>query len=316
MLSVSRLRLLVELHRRGTLAQVAEALSYTPSAVSQQLSLLEREAGVPLLERVGRGVRLTGAAVTLVAHAEAVLTQLELAESDLAAVQSTVGGALRVASFQTVVFAIIPQVLDLLAARHPDLHVDFSQLQVDEAYDGLHSQRFDVILGEEYPGLPEPIRPGIDRSDLVNDPLRIALPLSGRWAARPVTLAELADAPWAMDPAHSATGTWARGVCRTAGFEPWVRFESPDPLMHSHLVRGGHAVAFIPALIVAAVAGVAFGGLPGDPERILYTAVRTGRAGHPAVGAFRSALAEATTTLATSQPSWAISGSARRSGRV
>ncbi|MET0198590.1 LysR family transcriptional regulator [Rhodococcus sp. RS1C4] len=293
MLNVPRLRILLELQRRGTLAEVARVMSYTPSAVSQQLSLLEKESGVRLLEPVGRGVTLTDAAIGLAAHAEIVLRQLEEAEADLASAQSAVQGTLRVASFQTVVFAIVPAVLDLLAAEEPSLTVEFDQLQVVAAYDGLLSHSFDLILGEEYPGMPEPVRANIDRADLAVDPLLLAVPSEAAWLPSARTdLAGLFDVPWAMDPPDSATGTWARSVCRAAGFEPRVRFVSPDPLMHAHLVRTGHAAAFIPALIAANQSdGLDLRALPGRPDRTIYTAVRAGRGGHPAIRAFRAALA-------------------------
>src|ERR671936_3070508 len=106
MLDLRRLRLLRELHSRGTIAAVADALQYTPSAVSQQLSMLEREAGVPLLERSGRGVRLTDAALVLVTHAEALLERAALAEADLAAAAGTVAGGARIAGFESVALRI------------------------------------------------------------------------------------------------------------------------------------------------------------------------------------------------------------------
>src|SRR5918998_5790327 len=102
MLDVRRLRLLRELHERGTIAAVADALQFTPSAVSQQLAALEREAGLPLLERAGRGVRLTDAALVLVRHAEALLARAEVAQADLAAAAGSVAGRGRIASFQSV----------------------------------------------------------------------------------------------------------------------------------------------------------------------------------------------------------------------
>ncbi|MFD1815860.1 LysR substrate-binding domain-containing protein [Rhodococcus gannanensis] len=306
MLNVMRLRMLCELQRRGTLAEVAYALSYTPSAVSQQLSLLERETGVTLFERVGRGVRLTDDAVGLVAHAEAVLARLEQAESELAAAQPHVRGTLRVASFQTVVVELVPPALTLLAERHPQLQVEIAHREVGPAYEGLLSHRFDVILGEEYPGLPGEIRSGVDRQDLVRDRLCLAVPAVGRWSASPSVLADLTTAPWAMDPPATPTGDWSRAVCRTAGFEPRIAFENADPLLQAHLVRSGHAVAFIPALIAGRHGdGVQLIGLPGDPHRTLHTAVRAGRAGHPAVRAFRAALAEvASERVATPLAGW------------
>src|SRR3954454_16556816 len=100
-LHLGRLRLLRELHGRGTIAAVADALQFTPSAVSQQLAMLEREAGVPLLERAGRGVRLTDAALVLVDHAGALLDRAAVAEADLAAAAGSVSGRVRVAGFQS-----------------------------------------------------------------------------------------------------------------------------------------------------------------------------------------------------------------------
>lgn len=294
MLNVPRLRILLELHRRGSLAQVAESMNYSPSAVSQQLSALERETGVQLLEHVGRGVRLTDHALGLVTHAEAVIARLEEAEAELAATQPELRGTLRVASFQTVVVEIAPMVLTLLAQRHPHLQVEVSLRTVDAAYAGLLSHGFDVILGEEFPGLPEPVRDGVDRFDLARDAFRLAVPASGPWARQPVSLGELADVPWALDPADSTAGMWSRTVCRRAGFEPQIRFEGPDPLMHAHLVRSGHTAAFLPDLIVANHArGIELFALPDDPHRMLYTAARSGRAGHPAIRAFRTALGQA-----------------------
>ncbi|MFD6971353.1 LysR family transcriptional regulator, partial [Streptomyces sp. NPDC059949] len=121
MLDVRRLRLLRELARRGTIAAVAEALSFSPSAVSQQLGVLEREAGLPLLERTGRRVRLTPAGQNLVRHAEAVLERLEQADADLAEARGGLAGALRIGAFPTAIRAIVPAALVALAGRHPRL---------------------------------------------------------------------------------------------------------------------------------------------------------------------------------------------------
>src|SRR4051795_9219785 len=108
MLDLRRLRLLRELDERGTIAAVADALQFTPSAVSQQLAILEREAGVALLERAGRGVRLTDPALMLVEHADALLERAALAEADLAAAAGTVTGRARIAGFQSVVLRLGP----------------------------------------------------------------------------------------------------------------------------------------------------------------------------------------------------------------
>ena len=153
MLDVHRLRLLRELDRRGTLAAVARALDYSPSAISQQLTQLEAETGVKLLEQAGRGVRLTAQARILVGHTDAILERLEEAEADLRASLTEVSGTLRVASFQSVLLALIPPALTLLAERYPKLRVEIEQQEARTAFAGLVARDFDVVLGEEYPGL-------------------------------------------------------------------------------------------------------------------------------------------------------------------
>src|ERR671923_451000 len=115
MLELRRLRLLRELNERGTIAAVADALQYTPSAVSQQLAMLEREAGVRLLERAGRGVRLTDAALVLVGHAEAMLERAAVAEAELAAAAGTIAGRARIAGFESVALNLAMPALEALA---------------------------------------------------------------------------------------------------------------------------------------------------------------------------------------------------------
>ena len=294
MLNLSRLRMLRELRRLGTLTEVANSLSYTPSAISQQLAVLEREVGVQLLERSGRRVLLTADAIALVEHTEVVLARLERAEVELAAAQTEVRGTLRVASFQSVLLSIGPIALTLLAERHPELQVEITQREVTGAYEGLLAHDFDLILGEEYPGVPEPHRAGVDREDFTTDALRLAMPTTGPFAELESDITALAGASWAVDPESSTTGRWERATCRAAGFEAIVRFETTDPLLHAHLVRTGHAVSFMSEIIAAQhLAGMRLVALPGDPHRVLFTAVRDGRAGHPAIRAFREALTEA-----------------------
>ena len=293
MLDVQRLRLLRELERRGTLAEVARALSYSPSAVSQQLSQLEAETGVRLLERVGRGVRLTEQARVLTGHADAILERLELAEADLAASLTRVSGTLRVASFQTVLLALVPATLSRLAQLHPQLRVEIAQREAEPAFTGLLAHDFDVVLGEEYPGLAGPLRAGVDEEDLAHDEVRLAVPRTGALAAVE-GLAGLAGAPWVLDPEGTAPGLWARSLCRSAGFEPDVRFDSVDLLLHVHLVETGHAVAILPDLLWAErEPALRLVPLPGRPHRRLFTGARRGSAGHPAVRAFRTCLREA-----------------------
>lgn len=290
MLDIHRLRLLRELDRRGTLAAVARALSYSPSAISQQLTQLEAETGAVLLEHVGRGVRLTEQARILVRHTEAILERMELAEAELARSMTEVTGTLRVASFQSVMLALVPAALSLLARRHPALRVQITHREADPAFAGLLAHDFDLVLGEEYPGLPQPRIPGVDQEDLTYDEMRFAVPPSGPW--RRATLDQLAGAPFVFDPVTVGPGQWARATCRAAGFEPDVRFESGDLLLQVRLVETGHAVAFLPDLLWTdrSPGPVALHHLPGRPRRRLFTGVRSGAGGQPRVGAFRGAL--------------------------
>ncbi|MDN5819918.1 MAG: LysR family transcriptional regulator [Brachybacterium sp.] len=293
LLNLHRLFLLHELRRLQTMTAVASAHSMSPSAVSQQLSQLERETKVTLIQQVGRRVVLTDSGVQLARRAEEMLGLLETAEAELALAQGDASGLLRVASFQTPMIALAPAAVSVLAQQHPDLHLEMSQQEVDAAYEGLLAHRYDVILGEDYPGGQQVVRRGTDREALLQDPLLLVLPDFGPWS-EVHTLEALADAPWALDPSRSRTGTWSRTYLREAGIEPRVRFATPDPLLQVHLVRTGHAVAFLPGLIASEhLGGTRVVRLPGAPHRSLYTAARAGAAGHPSLLAFRAALLEA-----------------------
>src|ERR671916_179097 len=166
MLDLRRLRLLRELSERGTIAAVADALRYTPSAISQQLAMLEREAGVPLLERAGRGVRLTDAALVLVGHAEALLERAALAEADLAAAAGTVAGRGRIAAFESVALHVAVPAMAALAVDAPRLRCELVEAEPEQALPALALGDVDLVLADEWrphplraPGRPRPDRP-------------------------------------------------------------------------------------------------------------------------------------------------------------
>lgn len=297
MLDVHRLRLLRELDRRGTLKAVADALSYSPSAISQQLGQLESETGVKLLEPAGRGVRLTAQARILVAHTDVILERLELAEAELRDSLTEVAGTLKVASFQSVLLALVPAALTLLAEQHPGLRVEITHEEAGPAFAGLLAHEFDIVLGEEYPGVPQPQVEGVHKQLLALDELLLATPTHGRYArggedGAPVRPGDLADVPWVLDPSDTEPARWALNLCRSAGFEPDIRFATPDLLLQIHLVETGHAAALLPGLLLDTDRGhdMRVSRLPGRPHRRLLTGVRAGAARHPAVRAFRNAL--------------------------
>src|ERR687893_1710997 len=146
MLDLHRLRLLHELHTRGTIAAVADALRFTPSAVSQQLAVLEREAGLPLLERAGRGVRLTDAALVLVDHAGALLERVELAQADLAAAAGAVAGRGRIASFQSVAFHLAVPAMQALSHEAPGLRCELVEAEPEWSLPALAIGDGDFVL--------------------------------------------------------------------------------------------------------------------------------------------------------------------------
>jgi DNA-binding transcriptional LysR family regulator len=323
MLDVRRLRLLVELSQRGTLAAVADALSYSPSSVSQQLSQLEREAGVPLLVQVGRRVQLTPQAEVLVAHARAVLDRLEEAEADVARSLTTVSGTVRIAVFQSAAHAIVPQALTLLRAEHPDLRVEVTEREPELALFDVAARDFDLVIAEQYPGHTRAHRDDLDRVHLAADAIRLALPPAtvppggytirhpgaiggGGGAADRISadsdtqhggetgLDAASDLPWVLEPAGTASREWAEQLCRDAGFEPDVRFETADLMAHIRLIRSGNAVGLLPDLVWAGEPpSVHLAPLPGDPQREVFSSTRSASASRPAVVAARDALARA-----------------------
>src|SRR5919107_2052389 len=171
MLELRRLRLLRELSERGTIAAVADALRFTPSAVSQQLAILEREAGVPLLERAGRGVRLTDAALVLVEHAEALLDRAAQAEADLAAAQGTVAGRGRIAGFESVLLKIGLPAIAKLAATAPRLRCELIEAEPEQSLPALALSDVDLVLGDEWQHQPVKLPAGVERHRLFDDPV-------------------------------------------------------------------------------------------------------------------------------------------------
>lgn len=287
MLDLHRLRLLRELHRRGTITAVAQALSFSPSAVSQQLATLERETGVRLLEPVGRRVRLTAQAEVLVAHAEALLTEMERAESALANSLGHTVGTLRVAAFQTAVMALVPPAITRLETLHPDLRLEVTELEPDIALPAMVAGDHDLVIAEEYPGHPLPHLPEVERNDIMADEMLLAAPTT--WRER--SLSEMRERPFVMEPRDSPAGQWALAACRSAGFEPDVRYTTTDLQVHLRLVEAQLAVALLPELsAVRDESSVTVHRLRARPFRRIFTAVRRGASEHPAIRAFTSAI--------------------------
>lgn len=290
MLDVRRLVLLREVAVRGTLAAAAEALAYSPSAVSQQLSVLERETGVELLRKVGRRVQLTPQAEILVEAAGEVLALLERAEAALAASGESVTGRVRVAVFQSAALALMPSALRFAAERFPEVRVEMVQREPEGALHETWAREFDLVVAEQYPGHSTSWLPGLVRADLTSDAIRLAV----RRDSAVRRLVDARDEAWVMEPRGTASRHFAEQLCRVAGFEPDVRFETADLQAQIRLAASGNAVALMPDLVWA-------GGepdcrlleLPGAPRRTIFTAQREAGLASPAVRVFRECLEEA-----------------------
>ena len=294
MYNLRRLEVLRELKYRGTLAAVASAMSYSPSAVSQQLTLLESEVGAPLLERDGRRVRLTPQAEILVARTDKALRELERAEAEIAASLREVSGTIKVAAFQTAMLALLPAALTWLRENHPQVRVKATQAEPDTSLPGLLTRDFDLVIDETYPGHARHARASeYEHHPVCEDAMRLATPM-------PVaTLAELAEHPWVMEPVGTPARAWATAVCHAAGFEPDVAYVSADMLVHARMVEQGHAAAFLPDMLwFDGAPRFALNGTSVHTRSVLAT-VRAGSGEHPLTQAFLSAIRYAIGELPT-----------------
>ena len=293
MLDLHRLRLLRELHARGTVAAVADALSYSPSTVSHQLAELQREAGVQLFERDGRRLRLTEAARVLVRHAGALLTRMERAEAEMAAAAGAVAGTVRVTAFQTAAISLVAPALTALADRHPGLRLEVTEAEPDEAYDALLRRECDLAVCDEYGSQRRPRTRGMTFEELYAEQVLLVVP-RGHPAAH---LRELAGAAWAGGQPGTSHERLVVHACTTVGgFPPDIRHRATDLLVLLALVATGRAVTLLPGLsrperdpsVEVRETGIA---------RRVLTVVRDEGLAHPALAAVRSALREAALDL-------------------
>ncbi|WP_225840342.1 LysR family transcriptional regulator [Streptomyces sp. NK08204] len=260
--------------------------------------MLEREAGVPLLERSGRRVVLTPAGRTLVTHADAVLERLELAVSELAGAREGIGGPLRIGTFPSGGPAIVPATLAELARRHPALQPMVQEIDSARVSDGLRAGELDVALVHDYDFVPASPDTTVDQVPLLEEPMYLATgaatdtdPARGP-AARGDTLAELLG-PWATTPwitARDGTTGHAMAVraCQAAGFQPRIRHQVNDFRTVLALAAIGQGAGFVPEMATAPA-----------PENVVLTrlplfrrskvAFRAGGGTHPAIAAFVAA---------------------------
>lgn len=303
MLDNHRLRLLRELRDRSTITAVATSLGYTPSAVSQQLRVLEVEAKARLLERDGRRIVLTAAGNVLADHAERILAAVERASADVAAVADDVAGTVRVSAFQSATSTLIPHMLSTIRRDHPRLRVEFHQAEPEAALASLHAQHIDLAIADEYEYTPRADPDRFLREHLLREPVRLVLAAGHPLAEQPgpVSLRSLARQTWVSGAPGSAHDQLIRRACVTlGGFTPDVQHRSDDLTGLVTLVESGHAITLLPELAyrqgrhpISDRALSAHDIAERPLSRSIFTAIRAATATHPALTALRAALREA-----------------------
>lgn len=293
MLDLRRLRLLSELARRGTIAEVAAVVGYTPSAVSQSLAQLEREAGIALLERDGRRVRLTAAARRLVEHVDRVLAELDVAEAELAAEHGAIRGDVVIGAFPSAATHIVAPAAQRLRAVFAELSCAIREHEPEDGLAMLRSGELDILVSESYDDVPPAPAGGLEQHTLVSEPLLLVLP-ADHPAREPVDLATLRDADWIGGLAGTQYATLVERTCRAAGFTPRIVHRADDAGLLQSLPAAGLGVSFLPALARTDTRGLRYARVrPPEPRRHIAALVRRGAASRPAIATVLAALRDA-----------------------
>lgn len=289
----TRLKTLRELALKGTMAAVSDRLHLTPSAISQQIAQLEQEAGVELIERVGRGVRLTEAGHRLVTHVERIVSALEDARTEMEELRGTVSGTIRVMAFPSIAAAVLPRAAELLAQSHPGLSLICENLEPQPALAALKSWQCDLAFMDDLTLPPQPDLRRLELAPVLRDELVAVLPANHPLAHAPkVALTALAELPWAMDPRPDTFSDVIERICVSAGFHPnvVVRFDGYS-VISAFIARGG-AVSLLPrARITLPLAeGIAVRPLAEPVLRNIAMATRYGELRRPPLRAVAEAI--------------------------
>jgi DNA-binding transcriptional LysR family regulator len=249
MLNLERLRTLDALARHGSVSAAAGALHVTTSAVSQQLGKLEREIGQQLLAKNGRGVRLTDAGRLLSEHAARILSQVELAQSDLEAHRGQVVGELRLSAFPTAARGLFPAALGALRTGHPGLRVRSSELEPEQGVAGVVRGDLDLAVVLDWYNKPMPVPDGLVKAPLLDDPADVAMPVGHRLADRAeVDLTEFAEDEWITWGEGEFCHEWLLFTLRSKGVEPIIGHRAGETHTQLGLVAAGLGVCIAPLL--------------------------------------------------------------------
>ena len=284
----------------GSVGGAATALGFTPSAVSQQVKRLERQTGVPLLERVGRGVMLTRHGRHLVDEGGRLLHELERLESGLHQQAEAVAGHLRLAAFSTATRGLVAPVVGRLLARHPELRITLTDREPWETVDLVAAGQVEVGVVHRWGDVPLDVPDHLERRVLATDVADVVVhrdhPLAGR--AR-VTPEDLLDEGWIATPDGTICRQWLRRMYDGTGRPPRIAHESMEFDSHLALVRAGLGIALVPRMGRADLGAELVAVPAGEPRpvREVIAVHRRSMAASPAVAAVLDALSEAGSTL-------------------
>ncbi|WP_330350441.1 LysR family transcriptional regulator [Streptomyces sp. NBC_00582] len=249
MLNLERLRTLDALARHGSVSAAAAGLHITTSAVSQQLAKLEREVGQQLLAKHGRGVRLTDAGRLLADHAARILSQVELAQSDLEAQRGQVAGELRISAFPTAARGLFPVALAELRKAHPGLRLRSCELEPENGIAGVVRGDLDLAVVLDWYNKPMPVPDGLVKAPLLDDPADVAMPAGHPLAGREeVDLGEFAGDEWITWGEGEFCHEWLMFTLRSRGVEPIVGHRAAETHTQLGLVAAGLGVCIVPLL--------------------------------------------------------------------
>jgi DNA-binding transcriptional LysR family regulator len=294
-----KLRLLDELDRRGTITATAEALHLTPSAVSQQMAGLSRDIGVPLLEKRGRTVVLTGQARLLLSHAQDMRELAERTRTALDAWSDGTAGYVRIASLTTGITSLVAPAFTRLREERPGLTLRVINREPRDALDLLDGGEAEIIVTVDYPDAPSRQDARYRRIDLIDDIMDAVLPADHPFADQEsIDLADLATERWVGPASSDPCGYIVNGICATSGFTPDVRHDTQEWEAVAALVAAGAGVALVPrSAQPLRPTGLAVLSVTGAPAtRPLFALLRAGTEADPAIAtvldALRTAAAE------------------------
>ncbi|WP_336209736.1 LysR family transcriptional regulator [Nonomuraea sp. LPB2021202275-12-8] len=306
MLDLNRLKALHAVHVYGSVGAAAEALMVTPSAVSQQIAKLERETGARLVERNGRGVRLTDAAGLLAEHAERILALVETAEADFEALRGEVLGRLQVGAFPTAARGLMPTALAELKQRHPDLWIQLYEREPERVMREVARGELDLVLVQDWLNRPMAMPEGLSRKTLLDDIADVAVPVDHPLASmKEIELSSMTGARWISSSPGTICHDWLVFTLRSAELEPEIASMADEYPTQLALVAAGLGCAIVPRLGRDPVPdGVRLVPLRPRQTRRIYALWRTDAARRPAIRATVEALVRASSSH---ENAWALS---------